>query len=167
MLSDDAFEEAVRNGYSIDTRGLDGIDAFFANVYLESLKTSDARVRTVVESPGLRRLQLPKARPVHQLVASTRPRITSVKVRGMGEKRIRAFFIFTCCFFSPIFLFFTHFFFSGGDGRPHAGLAGVAASVAQPFYEREGPSVGVQPHCGPSRPPAACLGGHAGAPHRP
>ena len=81
MLSDDAFEEAVRSGYSIDTRGFDGIDAFFADVFLESMKTPDARVRAVVEAPGLRRLQLPKARPVHQLVASTRPRITTVKVR--------------------------------------------------------------------------------------
>lgn len=84
MLSDEAFQEAVEKGYSIDTRGLDGIDAFFADVYLASLKTPDARVRTVVASSGWQRTQLPKARPVHQLIASTRPMITGAKEGSEG-----------------------------------------------------------------------------------
>lgn len=86
MLSDEAFQEAVEKGYSIDTRGLDGIDAFFADVYLASLKTPDARMRTVVESTAWRRTQLPKARPVHQLIASTRPLITGAKEGSEGHR---------------------------------------------------------------------------------
>ena len=86
MLDDEAFFQAIQKGYSIDTRGLDGIDVFLAEVYLNSLKTSDARVRTVVESPGLRRTQLPKPRPIHQLIASMRPMITSVPEGSEGHK---------------------------------------------------------------------------------
>ena len=86
MLDDEAFNQAIQKGYSIDTRGLDGIDVFLAEVYLNSLKTHDARYRTVVESPGLRRTQLPKARPTHQLIASMRPMITSVPEGSEGHK---------------------------------------------------------------------------------
>ena len=86
MLDDDAFFQAIQKGYSIDTRGLDGIDVFLAEVYLNSLKTHDGRVRTVVESPGLRRTQLPKPRPIHQLIASMRPMITSVPEGSEGHK---------------------------------------------------------------------------------
>ena len=40
----------------------------------------------MVESPGLRRTQLPKPRPIHQLIASMRPMITSVPEGSEGHK---------------------------------------------------------------------------------
>jgi hypothetical protein len=86
MLSDEALTEAAKSGNSIDTRGMDPVDAFFAELYLESLKTEDNSVRSVIESPKFRRAQLPKPRSIHQLMASLHPAITSVAEGTDGHK---------------------------------------------------------------------------------
>ena len=84
------FEKHARAGKMIDTEGMDGIDAFLADFYMESsLVKPDGddpknEYRAVIESSTHRRVHIPTARPMHQLLHSMQPNIYEAPAGTMG-----------------------------------------------------------------------------------
>ena len=71
LLYDHEFFKAnALKGKSINTRDMDGIDAWFAESFIESGKTEKSEYRTVLEDPSRRRTQIPRARGANELFHS-------------------------------------------------------------------------------------------------
>lgn len=68
-------------GKQVNTRGMDDIDKFFAEAYVDSMKIESGIVRSVVQLPNYHRTQIPKPRPISQLVESLTPNVTG---EGLG-----------------------------------------------------------------------------------
>ena len=65
------FKAQALKGKRINTRDMDGIDAFFAQSFMESNKTDSSEVLTVIEDDTLRRTQLPQPRSMDKLFQDT------------------------------------------------------------------------------------------------
>ena len=61
------FKAQALKGKGINTRDMDGIDAFFAQSFMESNKTEKNDLRTVIEDENRRRAQIPQARSIEDL----------------------------------------------------------------------------------------------------
>jgi hypothetical protein len=76
------FATYAGKGKQIPEKGMDDIDKFLANIFIESFKTESHEVRTVVESPKLRRVLIPRARPLSSLIESMQPKIYEANEYG-------------------------------------------------------------------------------------
>ncbi len=71
LLYDHEFFKAnAMKGKSLNTRDMDGIDAWFAGSFIESGKTQASEYRTVIEDTSRNRTQLPRARGADELFHS-------------------------------------------------------------------------------------------------
>ena len=84
LFDHEHFEREARKGYVIDTADMDAGDAFLAECYMESSKSSTHEYRAVMESPSLRRTIIPQARPMSHLVGSMTPNIYAAPVGTRG-----------------------------------------------------------------------------------
>ena len=84
LFDHEHFEREARKGYVMDTADMDAGDAFLAECYMESYKSSTHEYRAVMESPSLRRTIIPQARPMSHLVGSMTPNIYAAPVGSRG-----------------------------------------------------------------------------------
>lgn len=72
------FEEVTRKGQSMDYSDMDPADKFFADVWMESFKSSSHEVTYVMEKEGINRIRIPKPRATVDLLQSLIPDIHTI-----------------------------------------------------------------------------------------
>lgn len=78
------FKAQALKGKGINTRDMDGIDTFFAQSFMESNKTENSELRTVIEDESRRRVQIPRARGIEDLFYDAYSQIGEVD-EGLNE----------------------------------------------------------------------------------
>lgn len=84
LFDHEYFEKEARSGKVLDTADMDGIDQFLADFYMESSKSKTGECRAVFDSAAIRRVVIPQARPMQQLLASMTPSISAAAVGSLG-----------------------------------------------------------------------------------
>eukprot|EP00607_Mallomonas_marina_P004213 CAMPEP_0182428108 /NCGR_PEP_ID=MMETSP1167-20130531/21025_1 /TAXON_ID=2988 /ORGANISM="Mallomonas Sp, Strain CCMP3275" /LENGTH=346 /DNA_ID=CAMNT_0024610787 /DNA_START=111 /DNA_END=1148 /DNA_ORIENTATION=- len=80
----DYFETAARAGKTLDTDGMDELDAFFSNSFMQALKTKSGTFRQLEKTPEYHKVQIPQARPMLQLAQSLQPNIYTAAPDSRG-----------------------------------------------------------------------------------
>ena len=62
-------------GKKLNTRDMDGIDAFLGNAYVEGQKTSDHTYQFYIDTPQMKHTQIPRPRTLAELVLAMKPNI--------------------------------------------------------------------------------------------
>jgi hypothetical protein len=84
LFANDFFQKAAKSGKTLDTSDMDEADAFLADMFMESQKTESGEYRVVHENAGVGRVEIPRARPMEQLVTSMTPNIYAAPVGSTG-----------------------------------------------------------------------------------
>jgi hypothetical protein len=79
------FEEMTRKGQSMDYSDMDPADKFFADVWMESFKSSTHEVTYVMEKEGINRVRIPQPRATVDLLQTLIPDIHAIDHREDKE----------------------------------------------------------------------------------